>query len=291
MFIIFGAVTFLFGISLWWTLPDSPMTARFLTERERFIVVDRLKTNKTGVKNSQVKTQQFKETLLDLRIWMLVIAVFCHNMTNSLQTTFMGIIIKGFGYTTYQAVLLNIPPGLIMAAAMLIVSVFLSSKWGQGKRIFAIITCYLPGIISTVILYASPIEASTKHLHLFAIFIVPIVAVSAGIMYSLLASNVAGYSKKVLAGALFFSSNCIANIISPQTFITSQAPKYTTGIVTSLVMYSVNIVLFSVLYILYTRENRKREQEDVGEMNEEMELANAFADMTDRQNISFRYTL
>ncbi|KAJ5672692.1 hypothetical protein N7507_001819 [Penicillium longicatenatum] len=149
----------------------------------------------------------------------------------------------------------------------------------------------MPGIISSVILYVSPIKDSTKHLHLFAIFIVPIVAVASGIMYSLLASNVAGYSKKVLAGAMFFSSNCIANIISPQTFITAEAPKYTTGMVTSLCMFAVNIMLFSVLYLIYTRENKKRESQDEGEMTEEMELANAFADLTDRQNISFRYTL
>ncbi|KAJ5723710.1 hypothetical protein N7488_001745 [Penicillium malachiteum] len=291
MFIIFGAVTFLFGISLWWTMPDSPMTASFLTERERYIVIDRLKSNKTGVKNSHVKTQQFKETLMDLRVWMLVIAIFCHNMTNSLQTTFMGMIIKGFGYSTYESVLLNIPPGIIMAVSMIIVSVFLSTRWGQEKRIFCIIACYLPGIISTAILYNSPIQPSTKHLHLFAIFIVPIVAVASGIMYSLLASNVAGYSKKVLAGAMFFSSNCVANIIGPQTFISSQAPKYTTGIVTCLVMFAVNILLFSVLYLVYTRDNKKRAQEEAGETNEEMELANAFADLTDRQNISFRYTL
>ncbi|KAJ5992657.1 hypothetical protein N7451_008381 [Penicillium sp. IBT 35674x] len=266
MFIIFGAVTFCFGISLWWLLPDTPMTARFLTERERFIVVDRLKSNKTGVKNSNVKTAQFKETLFDFRVWMLVIAIFCHNMTNSLQTTFMGIIIKGFGS-------------------------FLSTRWGKDKRIFCIILCYIPGIISSVILYVSPIENSTKHLHLFAIFIVPMVAAAAGIMYSLLASNVAGYSKKVLVGAMFFSSNCVANIVSPQTFITAEAPKYTTGMITSLCMFAINILLFSILYIMYNRENKKRELEDVGETTEEMELANAFADLTDRQNISFRYTL
>ncbi|KAJ6110321.1 transporter [Penicillium sp. IBT 16267x] len=234
---------------------------------------------------------QFKKTLFDIRIWMLIIAIFCHNMTNSLQTTFTGIIIKGFGYSTYEAVLLNIPPGIIMAVSMVIVRSFLSTRRGKDKRIFCIILCYMPGIISSVILYVSPIENSTKHLHLFAIFIVPIVAVSSGIMYSLLASNVASYSKKVLAGAMFFSSNCIANIISPQTFITAEAPKYTTGMITSLCMFAVNIVLFSTLYFIYIRENKKREFEDVGDMTEEMELANAFADMTDRQNITFRYTL
>lgn len=40
--------------------------------------------------------EQIVETLWDGRIWLLVFAIFAHNMTNSLQTTYMGIIIKGF---------------------------------------------------------------------------------------------------------------------------------------------------------------------------------------------------
>lgn len=71
----------LFGISLWWLLPDSPITASFLTERERIIAVERLKSNNTGIKNSHHKIEQVKETFMDVKVWMLVVAIFCHNMT------------------------------------------------------------------------------------------------------------------------------------------------------------------------------------------------------------------
>ncbi|KAF3389439.1 hypothetical protein F1880_003412 [Penicillium rolfsii] len=293
MFIIFGALTVLIGVSLWWLLPDTPLTCRWLSDRERVIAVQRLKDNRTGVKNTHHKKDQVMETLSDYRVWMLLFAIFCHNMTNSLQTNFTGIIIKGFGYNTYQAVLLQIPVGAIMAVTMILVGFFLSSKWGKDKQIFTIIACYVPGIISCGILYGVPVNSSTRSSHLAAIFLIPIVAAAGGMMYSILAANIAGYTKKTVTGTLFFSAFCVANIISPQTFLSKEAPKYTTGVFVTLAAFIINIILFSVLYVVYSRENaaRRREMEEQGEIDEVSDLANAFSDLTDRQNRRLIYKI
>ncbi|TAQ84210.1 hypothetical protein B7494_g7466 [Chlorociboria aeruginascens] len=290
MFIIVGVITVLIGISLWWLLPDSPLTASFLNDRERLIAVERLRSNHTGIKNVHHKKEQVKEALTDVKMWMLVLAVFWHNMTNSLQTSFSGLIILGFGYNTYQAVLLNIPTGMILAAGMLIVSFFLSSKWGEGKRIFIILLFYIPGIVSTAILYAIPVNPHTRGVHLYAIFTVNITAVSAELTYSLLAANIAGYTKKTVAGALYFSAYCLGNIISPQAFLTTQAPTYKTGIAVTLASYSILEIIFAGLYLMYRRENSKRDKEmaDV-HLTADEDLINAFSDLTDKKNKLVRY--
>jgi hypothetical protein len=166
------------------------------------------------VENTYHKKSQIKETFLDPKIWLLVAAIFFHNMTNS-QTSFTGLIIVGFGYSSFDAVLLSIPPGIVQAVAMILISFFLSSKYGEGKRIFLIILCYLPGVAACLILYLSPITPGMRSAHLFAITIIPVVAVSAGVTYSLFASNVVGYTKKTVAGSLFFSAYCVSNIVSP----------------------------------------------------------------------------
>ena len=293
MFIIFGVITILFGIGLWWLLPDSPVSATWLNDRERLIAIERLKSNKTGVKNTHHKWPQVKEALLDAKVWMLVAGVFIHNMTNSLQTNFTGLIIRGFGYSTYQAVLLSIPSPAVFAFTVLVVSIFLSSKYGEGKRIFAIILCYIPGVISCVILYASPLNKNTKGLHLFAVFFIGCVAASASILYSLLASNVAGYTKKTVSGAMFFTAYCVANIVSPQTFLTSEAPHYRTGIAVSLAAFCLNICLFIALYIVYTVANKRRDQLAEGQvsLDETEDLMDAFSDLTDLENKRMRYKL
>ncbi|KAJ5316856.1 hypothetical protein N7508_001364 [Penicillium antarcticum] len=57
-----------------------------LSDRAGAIVVHRLSSNKTGAKNTHMNEDQIAKTLLNGRIWLLVFAVFAHNLTNSLQT-------------------------------------------------------------------------------------------------------------------------------------------------------------------------------------------------------------
>lgn len=177
----------------------------------------------------------------------------------------------------------------VQAVSMLIAGFFLSSKWGQGKRIIVIIICYLPGIASCLILYLNPITPSTRKDHLCAITIIPVVATSAGVLYSLLASNIAGYTKKSVTGTLFFS----AKIVSPQTFLSSQAPRYGTGVAVTLTAFCVNIVLFVVLYFVYRTENRRSDLDPAGVEGTDAteELIDAFSDKTDRENKKLRYKM
>lgn len=284
----------MFGTSLWWILPDSPLTASFLNDRERLIAVERLKSNKTGIKNTHHKKPQVIEAFKDVKVWLLVAAVFCHNMTNPLQTSFAGLIIKGLGYTTFQAILINICPGVVQAVTMLLAGFFLATKWGQQKRIFVIILCYLPGLAACLILYLSPIRQSTKSSHLFAIIIIPVVAVSAGILYSLLASNIAGYTKKATSGSMFFAANAVANIVGPQAFLSSEAPRYQTGVAVCLTSFAVVIIVFIVLYLTYVAANKKRDADPAAIADDETsteELIDAFSDKTDLENKKLRYKL
>lgn len=182
---------------------------------------------------------------------------------------------------------------IVQAISMLIAGFFLSSRWGQGKRILIIIICYLPGLASCLILYLSPIKNSTRKAHLFAITIIPVVATSAGVLYSLLASNIAGYTKKSITGTLFFSANAVANIVSPQAFLSSEAPRYGTGVAVTLTAFCVNIVLFVVLWFVYRAENKRRDLDPAGREDGDAteELIDAFSDKTDGENKKIRYKM
>lgn len=293
MFLIFGVFTVLVGISLWWFLPDSPTNCRFLNERERYVAIKRVQDNQTGIKNKEHKKYQIIEALKDPKVWILTLGVFFQNMTNSLQNSFNGLIIRGLGYSTYQSVLLTMPASAVVGVACLAVTWFLSSSWGQNKRIFAIITCYLPGIVSTVILYTVRVRPSTTGVLLFAIYFINVISTCASILYSLLASNIAGYTKKSVVNSLFFVSYSLGNIISPQAFLASEAPRYPTGIAVTLASFCANICLFAALYVIYTASNRKRDREAEGKapLTEDEKMHLAFSDLTDRENRTMRYAL
>jgi ACS family allantoate permease-like MFS transporter len=61
-------------------LPDSPVKARWLTERQRVVAVMRLKANRTGVENKVFKVSQVVEALLDLKTWLMFLLNICLNV-------------------------------------------------------------------------------------------------------------------------------------------------------------------------------------------------------------------
>jgi MFS transporter, ACS family, allantoate permease len=71
IFLIFGPLTIGWGIVLFFFIPTSPMTAWFLSERERKIAVMRVIKNHTGIENRRYKVYQVKEALTDPQAWML----------------------------------------------------------------------------------------------------------------------------------------------------------------------------------------------------------------------------
>ncbi|CAK7212681.1 hypothetical protein SBRCBS47491_001549 [Sporothrix bragantina] len=293
VFIISGLVTVLFGISLWWLLPSSPMTCRFLNDREKTIAIQRVLHNQTGIKNAHQKRYQVVEALTDPKVWILVLCVFFHNMTNALQTSFTGLIIKGFGFTTYKTLLMTMPQSAIAAVCCLVVTWFLGSTYGQNTRILLCIVCYLPGVVGTALLYSIPVTSSTLSVHLFAIYFINTITTCASIIYSLMASNVGGYTKKSIANTMVFIGYSVANIVSPQTFLSREAPRYPTGVAVTLASFCAVILLLVVLYFLYVAENKRRDQEAAGTspITDDERMRTAFHDFTDKENRMMRYAL
>jgi hypothetical protein len=89
----------------------------------------------------------------------------------------------------------------------------------------------------------------------------------------------------------------VGNIGGPFFYKSNQAPEYQLGIGSMIVGYAVEIGLVFVLGLLLRRENKKRDAIqgiDVSSAAEQSEArrdlnVTAFSDMTDRENINFRY--
>lgn len=87
VFLIFGACSIVLGIaSLIW-LPDLPSTAKFLTEHERCIAVERVAANRSGVKNSHFKKYQAWQTFYDPKTYILFIMAVGAQVPNSAITS------------------------------------------------------------------------------------------------------------------------------------------------------------------------------------------------------------
>jgi MFS family permease len=69
IFLFCGLLTVVYGFLVLVFMPDSPMLAKYLTDRERIIATERLRANQMGVQSGIWKWDQVLETFLDLKTW------------------------------------------------------------------------------------------------------------------------------------------------------------------------------------------------------------------------------
>lgn len=73
MFLVLGLVTIVIGVVTFFILPDTPMQARFLSEREKLMLLKHVSINQTGIRNKNYKLSQALEVLGDAQLWLMVL--------------------------------------------------------------------------------------------------------------------------------------------------------------------------------------------------------------------------
>lgn len=73
MFVVLGVVTVVIGVVAGLWLPDTPMGARFLGEKEKVVLLRHVAVNQTGIQNRGFKLRQVLEVVLDGQMWLLTL--------------------------------------------------------------------------------------------------------------------------------------------------------------------------------------------------------------------------
>ena len=75
IFMFCGLLTVAYAVVVLILMPDSPMEAKYVTEREKVIAVERLRANQMGVASRKWRWEHVWETLLDLKTWFWFINI------------------------------------------------------------------------------------------------------------------------------------------------------------------------------------------------------------------------
>lgn len=135
LFIIEGAPTVAFAPIVFFLLPDSPSSAKFLTERQQTLAVERMQT-RDHTKKSQVQWKQFFAGVTDYRNLVHMMIHFMCNYSFAGLSNFLPTIVQGMGYSSINAQGLTAP--VYFASFLLCVAVaFVSDKWGMRGFIIA----------------------------------------------------------------------------------------------------------------------------------------------------------
>ncbi|KAB8072230.1 major facilitator superfamily domain-containing protein [Aspergillus leporis] len=292
-FLIIGALCSLWGILIIVFLPDSPVTTRYLSPREKRLAVERLRENQTGVENKTLKPTQIWEAFLDWKVWVFLLLGLSGNIPNGGISNFGTLILKGFGFSTLVTTLVQIPYGAFIAILILI-SIWINDRLPQNNRCYVTVLFLLPNLAGSFGLCYLP--ESNKVGRLICYYLTGSYNASFVLILSILTANIAGHTKKVVTNAMIFIGVCAGNIAGPFFYRGDQAPQYPLGIWSMIVSNFVEILLVILLRTMLAWENRRRDQLQGigpdGEGNEarqwEMDQT-AFSDLTDKENLNFRY--
>ncbi|KAL2882797.1 hypothetical protein SGCOL_002009 [Colletotrichum sp. CLE4] len=304
-FIIVGTLCCAWGIVIAVFLPDNPITSNKLTNREKKIVVERLRENQTGVENKTLKLYQVREAFTDYKLYFFFTIALLQAIVNGGTSNFGTLIIKGFKFSTLITAVLQIPYGAIIFIAIL-ACVFINDRLPPNNRCFVLVLFLLPNVagafglrfvpddqqvgrlICYYVSFRECVPPNTHRSNKSQLQLTGSINASFVLLLSLQTANIAGHTKKVVTSACLFLGYCVGNIAGPFFYKSDQAPKYELGIWSMIVAHLLEVVVVIALRSLLKWENDRRDRMQ-GEVAEVDLDATAFGDLTDRENLNFRY--
>ncbi|KAH8683478.1 major facilitator superfamily domain-containing protein [Ilyonectria robusta] len=283
IYLLAGSLTFLFGLFCF-VMPNSPVSAWFLTKEERFAAVERLRHGQTGVRCTTFKASQLREAVCDVKIWLVALMMASAYTVNGAVSGFGPLIVSTFGWSTLASILFQFPLGGLCFIVILLTG-YLGSRFNNIRILMLVLTC-LPVIAGCAIIWKS--EWSYRAA-------APVVGYSitgffggtVSLIITIGMSNVAGHTKKSFMAATIFVAYCVGNIVGPQlVWSQTKAQHYPALWLGLIICYIICIFASVTLYFVLRNENRRRDALPVDEA-ERAKLA--FQDLTDKENPYFRY--
>ncbi|KAL3474288.1 major facilitator superfamily domain-containing protein [Aspergillus californicus] len=249
IFILCGLLTVTYSFVVLIFMPDSPMEAKFLNEREKMIAVERLRANQMGIISREWRWDHVWETLYDVKTWVWFVLIVAISGGIS---SFGSLIITSFGYENFHAILFNLPFGAIQFV------IILAGGWAATKfrtKGLVIAAIAMLAAIGTIIMLT--VSREKKGVLLFGYYMVSCLAGITPLVYAWEAQNTAGDTKRKCTSAVVLIGMCTGNVIGPQLYSLDQAPEYRPGLISNLVMF-VLVAIIAVLADLYLYWLNKR---------------------------------
>jgi len=285
-----GAMTTAWAAVFYFLVPNTPTEARWLSHRQKLVVIHRISTNKIGIKDKKLKPYQIREALTDPKLWLLCCFQITNGISNSSVSAFASPLIEGFGFDSLQTVLLQMPTGAFVAIIEPILG-YIATKV-PNTIIWISIAANIPNVAGLFGIRFITRTAAHKWALLGCTWLQFIFGVTNLFSWTLTASNFAGHSKRAFVNAAVFAFFGVGNLIGPHIFFPSEAPVYQSAITGLLVCFGLSITFNLLLRFYMSYENKKRDRllanGEIQEIDGELE---GFHDKTDFENKAFRYVL
>lgn len=256
MYLLAGAITFLFSFVVLWVLPSDPVTAKGFTDRERYIAVARMRENNSGVRNTHFKVAQMIEALTDIKFLLAFATTFLLTIVNGPVSSFVPIIIQSFGFSTLNSLLLSMPGGFYGGTWELLAP-FLAYKL-KNARCYLIFASQVGVCVAMLLLWLLP--RHVKGGLLVGVYLMSSFGGGYAVLMGLQLANTSGYTKRSVTSSGIYIGYCLGNFLGPLLFKEQDAPDYTPGFIASFITAAVAGVLILVYRVVAVLENKKRDR-------------------------------
>ena len=189
-------------------MPDNQLNARWLQPLDRKLAIERVRINQQGIGNKRFKAYQLKEALLDPLTWAFAFYALAADIPNGGITNFFSQLIVSFGYTPEESLLYGTPGGAVEVVTLIICG-YLGDRY--GNRLLISSSGLVIAILGMVLIVALPLSNNSGRLAGYYLTQAsPTIFVA---LLSLIATNVAGYTKKTTVAAIYLIAYCVGNII------------------------------------------------------------------------------
>ncbi|KAL7935687.1 major facilitator superfamily domain-containing protein [Trichoderma chlorosporum] len=271
--------------------------ARWLSKEEKCIAAARVAGNQTGSDRGQKREWRWDQVLdaaKDPQTYFFFFAFVISGLPNSGTAAFGNLVYVSFGFTNLETIVKGtVPLDLVSAAWFLIVGLS-TLKWPHTRFFFMVVST-IPAFIGMLALGLLPKEGMlwTR----WGLYLMTATGRLPGLLMStLLPSNIAGRTKKSVISIVMYVGYCVGSATGAQTFRAEWAPRYIPSIIICGIMYGMTCALFIAWRLYYVAENKRRAKK-IAEMGMTPEQSarqgkiNGESDMTDRQNLHFKYSM
>jgi MFS family permease len=287
LFLVEGIISMIVGVATIFLLPDNFETAWWLNEDEKVILRARhenarLYQGKSMTTDAMDKSE-VKLAFADVKVWLNCACQLCANTCSFGFSTFLPVIIRGFGYSSVRTQLLTVPV-YIWASAVYLCVAFASDYF--NRRAFFMTPMALITAVGYAMMLGVPMT-STAVLY-FATFVTATgIYCCVGLNVTWIINSNAGYFKRATAIGLQQTIGNSAGIMAGQIYrITNTDGRYVIGHAVSISTITTAACGYALSYWLLRRLNQKRDSMSIEERIREIDAGK----LGDRHP-DFRYTL
>lgn len=261
LFMIEGISTVLVAFACIFILPDMPKTTKWLTPEQRELAAWRLDEDIGQVDWTGNKDQSFLSGFIlavkDIKVWTLVIILFCMVFSSSVAN-FFPTVVQTLGYGRVESLLLTVPPYLLGIITCCL------NAWHSDRTGEKYLHITLPLLVSVASFALAAVTTSTIPRYISMMLMIPGCYTGYVVALGWISSTIPRPSaKRAAALALINAISNASSIVSSYLYPSSASPRYSVAFIVCSCSSLLAVLTAFVLRKMLVRLNKELDKDEI----------------------------